>query len=98
MPSHTATGKQKQRHRQAGVQVASRTLQNLDSFLIWESAGVAPCSRPCCIPQRGSEGQLVYAGGLRTRAFWSVNIIPRNTRRALLRIKLTFPSIVLEVK
>ena len=32
MPSHTATGKQKQRHRQAGVQVASRTRQNLDSF------------------------------------------------------------------
>lgn len=29
---HTATGKQKQRHRRAGVQVASRTRQNLDSF------------------------------------------------------------------
>lgn len=32
MPSHTATGKQKQRRRQAGVQVASRTRQNLHSF------------------------------------------------------------------
>lgn len=32
MPSLAATGKQKQRHRQAGVQVASGTLQNLDSF------------------------------------------------------------------
>lgn len=32
MPSHTATGKQKERHGQAGVQVASRTLQNLNFF------------------------------------------------------------------
>lgn len=32
MPSLAATGKQKQRHRQAGVQVASGTLQNLNSF------------------------------------------------------------------
>lgn len=37
-------------------------------FLIWESAGVAPCSRPRCLPQRGGEGQLVYAGGRRTGA------------------------------
>lgn len=67
-------------------------------FLIWESAGVAPCSRPRCLPQRGGEGQLVYAGGRRTGALWPVNIILRNKRWARLRIQLTFTRVVLKFK
>lgn len=71
-------------------------------FLIWESAGVAPCSRPRCLPQRGGEGQLVDAGGRRTGALWPVNIILRNKRRARLRIQLriqlTFMRVALKLE
>lgn len=67
-------------------------------FLIWESAGVALCSQPRCLPQWGGEGQLVYAGGRRTGALWPVNIILRNKCRARLKIQLTFTRVVLKFK
>lgn len=59
------------------------------STLFWfrSQRGSLHAHGPRCLPQRGSEGRLVYAGGLCTRAFWSVNIILRNKCRALLRIK-----------
>lgn len=47
---------QKQRHRQAGVQVASRTFQNLHSFFDWRISGGR-------FALRGGEGWLCMLAG-----------------------------------
>lgn len=64
------------------------------SALFWfgSQRGSLHAHGPGRLPRRGRQGQLVYAGGLSTRAFWSVNISLGNKCRTLLRIKCTFTT------